>query len=155
MKFSTREDIEAPIEHVWAHVRHFKKFERQLLRRGAEVTRVDALGKPGVGSEWEINFTFRGKPRDIEAKIVEFDAPNTMKIDSHSGGLDGHIVVDLMSLSPRRTRMQLSVELVPQNLTARLLVQSLKFARGNLNKRFSDRIYDFAQDVEARYTNAV
>ena len=48
MKFSTREDIEAPIEHVWAQISNFDAFERQALRRGAEIARSDSQGAPGL-----------------------------------------------------------------------------------------------------------
>ncbi|WP_425051830.1 SRPBCC family protein [Psychromarinibacter sp. S121] len=153
MKFSTREDIEAPIEHVWASVTRFKRFERQLLRRGAEVVRADG-GRPGLGTEWNVRFQYRGKPRTVEAKITEFDRPHGMNLASQSGGVEGLVSVDLVALSPRRTRLQVGVELTATNLSARLLVQSLKFAKANLSKRFSDRIYEFAQDVEDGYINA-
>ena len=41
MKLSTREDIEAPIGTVFDAVTDFDGFERQLLRRGVDVTRDD------------------------------------------------------------------------------------------------------------------
>ena len=154
MKFSTREDIEAPIEHVWASVTRFQRFERQLLRRRAEVVRSDAAGQPGPGTEWTVTFEYRGKPRTVEAKVTEFDRPHAMRLSSHSGGVEGLVSIDLVALSPRRTRLQVGVELTATNLSARLLLQSLKFAKSNLNKRFTDRIYEFAQDVESDYVNA-
>ena len=154
MRFSTREDIEAPIEKVFAAVSDFDGFERQALRRGAEVTRQDTAGKPGIGSEWHLKFPFRGKEREVEARISEFEAPNGLRIDSRGGGLDGQIAIDLLALSPGRTRMHVAVDLKPQSLSARLLVQSLKFAKGNLNKRFSNRVWNFAQDIEDRHRSA-
>jgi len=151
MKFSTREDIEAPIAYVFQSVSDFDGFERQALRRGAEVTRLDTLGKPGLGSEWQLRFPFRGKRRDVDARITGFDAPNSYRADTRSGGIDGRVTVDLLPLSPRRTRLQVSLDLTPQSLSARLLVQSLKFAKSNLNKRFSSRVWKFAQEVETKY----
>ncbi len=151
MKFSTREDIEVPIEKVFAAVSDFEAFERQALRRGAEVHRDDTFGKAGVGSEWVIKFKFRGKPRKIHARISEFDAPNGYVAETDSGGIDGLVTVDLVALSPRRTRLHFSIALTPRTLSARLLVQSLKFAKSNLNKRFSARVWQFAQDVEAKH----
>ncbi len=151
MRFSTREDIEAPIEHVFGAVTDFDGFERQALRRGAEVQRQDTYGKPGIGSEWQLRFAFRGKQRDVNARMTDFDAPNGYRADTTTGGLDGEVSVELVSLSPRRTRMQVAVELSPRTLSARLLVQSLKFAKGNLNKRFSNRVWTFAQTIEEKF----
>ena len=151
MRFSTREDIEAPIEHVFGAVTDFDGFERQALRRGAEVQRHDTYGKPGVGSEWQLKFTFRGKKRDVNARMTEFEAPNGFRAETGSGGIEGLVSMDLVALSPRRTRMQMSIDLTPKSLSARLLVQSLKFAKGNLNKKFSNRVWQFAQDVENKY----
>ncbi len=154
MNFSTREDIEAPIQSVWTAVTDFEHFERQAMRRGAEVSRSDPRGRPGPDSEWNVCFTYRGRPREIDARIAEFDAPNALRLDSVSGGLDAVMRIELMSLSPRRTRLNIALDLTPRTLTARLLVQSLKFARTNLGKRFANRVYDFAQGVEGRYRNA-
>ena len=64
MKFSTREDIEAPIEGVFDMLCDFEGFERSAMRRGAEVQRVDRLPKPGVGMIWDVVFSMRGKMRN-------------------------------------------------------------------------------------------
>lgn len=155
MKFSTREDIEAPIEQVFAAISDFDTFERQALRRGADVQRQDSFGRPGLGSEWHARFPFRGKEREVDARVVEFDAPNGLAVESDAHGISGMLTVDLMALSPRRTRLQIGLDLRPQNLSARLLIQSLKFAKTNLSKRFSNRIWQFARSIEGRYREAV
>jgi uncharacterized protein YndB with AHSA1/START domain len=150
MRFSTREDIEAPMEKVFAAVTDFDGFERQALRRGAEVTRQDTLGHTGVGSAWKFSFGYRGKPRTVEAKLVEFDAPNGFRADTSSGGMRGALAIDLLALSPNRTRLQVSIDLSATSLSSRLLLQSLKFAKANLSKRFSNRVWQFAQDIEKK-----
>ena len=151
MKFNSREDIEAPIDHVFGALSDFDGFERQALRRGAEVQRQDPYGKPGVGSEWQMRFSFRGKRREVAARMIEFDAPNGYRAETDSGGIDGLVSLDLVALSPRSTRMQISIDLKPRSLSARLLIQSLKFAKSNLTKRFSNRIWQMAQDIETKY----
>ena len=152
MRFSSREDIEAPIDHVFMSVSDFDGFERQALRRGAEVTRTDTFGKPGVGSEWRLKFAFRGKQRDVYARMTEFEGPNGFQAETETGGLEGNVSMDLVALSPRRTRMHVSIDLRARTLAGRLLIQSLKFARGNLNKRFSNRVWQFAQGIESKFT---
>lgn len=151
MKFSTREDIEAPIEDVFASITDFDGFERQALRRGAEVTRRDSLSVPGVGAEWQLRFTFRGKERDVNARMTEFSPPNGFQAKTKSPSLEGLISVELVALSPRRTRLQVSIDVAPTSLTGRLLVQSLKFAKTNVNKRFAKRVWQFAQVIEAKH----
>ncbi len=151
MIFDTKEDIEAPLDHVFGVITDFDSFERQALRRGAEVTRLDALTSKGVGMAWNIGFRMRGKDRKLHAEVTEYDTPNRTVIESRSPGLDGQLVAELVALSRNRTRLSLSIELKPQNLSARLLVQSLKLARGNLNKRFMVRVAEFAKDTEDRY----
>ncbi len=155
MRFSTREDIEAPIEAVFAAATDFDGFERQALRRGADVQRTDSYGKPGIGSEWDLKFAFRGKDRRVHARISEFDAPNGFQAETQAGGLAGLVSVEFVSLSPRRTRMQVAVDLKPGTLSARLLIQSLKFAKSNISKRFSNRVWQFAQDIEQKNRSVV
>ena len=151
MDFSTRYDVEAPIEFVWTQASNFTVLERQALRRGADVERKDTLATPGVGAEWDIRFQFRSKDREVNAKITTFDAPNRYTVISTSGSIDGVCVVDLVALSPKRTRLTVTLDLSAKSLGSRLMLQSLKMAKSGLNKRFEDRVASMASDIQDRY----
>jgi len=151
MKFATKEDIEAPIDYVFSALSDFETFERSAMRRDADVERKDSLAIPGIGAQWQIEFQMRGKPRLMRLELIRFDRPNGMGFFSRVGGLDGFLNIDLVSMSRKRTRMALEIELKPQTLAARLMVQSFKFARGNLNKRFNLKSAEFAKELEERY----
>ena len=155
MRFKTREDIEAPMDYVFNVVSNFEGFQRQALRRGAEVARLDVLDRPGVGMAWDIAFPFRGKRREMQVELVEYEPPSHMVFDSHMTGMTGHMRIDLMALSRSRTRMVLAIELKPESLAARLLVQSIRLARGSLDKRFQLRVAEFAKNTEDRYSRVV
>lgn len=150
MKFSTREDIEAPIDVVFAHITDFAAYERQALRRGASVQRLDGDGPVEVGAAWEVKFAFRGKERTMRLSLDQMDEQG-LEIASTAGGLDGQSEVTLVALSPKRTRLAIGIELKARTLTARLLLQSLKLAKANLNQRFKKRVSELASDIEARY----
>ncbi len=150
MKFSAREDIEAPMDHVYRAITDFPAFERQALRRGADVRRTDISGGATVGATWDVKFSFRGKERNMKALLARLDDQG-LQLDTVSSGIDGQTVVDLVPLSPRRTRLAVSIELKAKTLSARLLLQSLKLAKASLTTRFKKRVADFASDVEGRY----
>jgi hypothetical protein len=151
MKFSSNEDIEAPIDQVFAMLSEFEAYERSAIRRGIEVNRLQesAVGKAGLA--WDARFTLRGKPRDIRLNLAGYDMPNAMRIDADSQGLESILTLDLLALSPGRTRMSVALNLAPKTLPARLLVQSLKLAKGNLTKRFKGKVADFARQMEDRH----
>ena len=147
MKFSAREDIEAPIDQVYARVTDFATFERQMLRRGAEVRRVDAGQPARVGSAWDVAFTFRGRDRRLRATVTRMDAPTDVVVAIAANGMDGVTTVELVALSPRRTRLAVTIDLSARSLSARLLLQSLKLAKSNLSNRFKKRVSDFAAGI--------
>lgn len=151
MQFSNREDIEAPAEFVFEQVTDFTVFERQALRRGADVRRKDATPGAGVGSSWDVTFKFRGKDRQISIEVTDFDAPNSYTLATRSGGVTGETVVELVPLSRSRTRLSVKTDLAAHGLTARLLLQSLKLAKANLNQRMATRIASYALDIQERY----
>lgn len=155
MKFSAREDIEAPIGHVYAQVTDFGAFERQILRRGADVRRIDAGRPVAPGSSWDVAFTFRSRDRRVRAVVARMEAPTDVVIELAASGLDGVTTIELVSLSPQRTRLSVSIELSAKTLTARLLLQSLKLAKSNLSGRFKKRVETFAKDVAERAPKTV
>jgi len=154
MKYSTREDIEAPIEVVFAALSDFETFERSAMRRGAEVVRREARHGRETVPGWEIAFPFRGKRRELTAALVEFEGPTRLRLDSESSGLNGQLAIDLVALSRNRTRLGVQLELRPRTLSARLMLQSLKLAKANLTRRFRLRVANFATSVEDAHKGA-
>lgn len=151
MEFTTRQDIDAPIAFVFDEVTNFSSFERQALRQGAEVKRRDSLKQAGVGIGWDVTFSFRGKDRKISAQITEFDRPDSYRVQSVASSIETDLLVDLLPLSKGRTRLSVTMTLSAKNLGAKLMLQSLKVAKGNLNNRFRRRIEKFAADVAERH----
>lgn len=151
MKFSTNEDIEAPIDDVFHMLCEFETFERSAMRRGAEVQRIDKLSAPGVGMLWDAAFDLRGKRREVQIEMLIFDPPNEMVLESRSQGLLGVMTIELVALSRNRTRIGVSFDLKPLNLSARLLVQSLKLAKTSLTKKYKLRIAEYAKGMEERH----
>jgi len=154
MKISTREDITLPIETVFAAISDFEAFERRAIRRRADLSRTDPASGPGLGTSWDITFTFRGKERRLSATVTEFEAPSGHVISSKSDGLTGIYTVELLSLNPQKTRITTGFELTPNNLSSRLLVQSLKLAKGSITKRFCTAVTDFARGLEKDHKDA-
>ncbi len=154
MKFSTNEDIEAPIDAVFDMFCDFESFERSAMRRGAEVQRVDNMAVPGVGMTWRAAFEMRGKPRQIELEMVTFDRPHEIVLESTSPGMLGTTGFEMIALSRNRTRVKVELEIKPLNLSARLLVQSLKLAKNSLTKKFKLRVAEYARGMEDRYQRA-
>lgn len=150
MKFSSREDLNLPVETVFSAVSDFQKFERVALRRGAEVARTDDLDEPGVGATWHSQLTYRGRKRDVTSELTAFDAPERMVVDIRSRGVQGDFSVQLIPLSPRRTRMMVQLELKPKTLGVRVFLQSLRLAKSSMNKRFKRAVADFARDLEGQ-----
>lgn len=151
MKFSSIEDIEAPIDVVFRAVSNFSTIERSALRRGARVQQVDRKTHPSTSMAWDVGFSFRGKKRDMLIELTEFDEPNRLLAQSLSGGLEGEITVDLVALSKNRTRMAIDIEVKPKTLSARLMVQSMRLAKAKLTKRYRLKLAGFATDIEGRY----
>ena len=150
MKFSTREDIAAPIDQVFEALTDFEIYERAVLKRGAEVTRVDDLRDKSVGMQWQAQFQFRGRTRIIHAEITELRRPQLFIVESRSAGLQGHMSMELIALSPRETRLFLQFDMRPKSFSARVFIQSLRLSKASLNRRFKNGVTNYARGLEHR-----
>ena len=149
MRFSTREDIDAPAEVVFAAVTDFDAFERRMLRRGIDVTRDEMQPLAQVGANWKARFDWRGRSYDLDAELVALDPGENFAIESRSGGIVCMGVVDLVALSKTRTRLFVSLDVKPTTLSSRLFVQSLRLAKGSLERKFKARVSEFAGAIGA------
>ncbi|MCB2110329.1 MAG: SRPBCC family protein [Defluviimonas sp.] len=150
MKFSTREDIEAPAEEVFAALSDFEGFERAALRRGAEVTRNDPTVPVARGAVWNLRFPLRGKMRRLLCEMTEYDAPRAMRFAGQSTGYTAQLDMALLALSKSRTRIAVELEIRPRTLPARLLLQSVRLSKASYARRFEARVQKFAIDLELK-----
>ena len=65
--------------------------------------------------------------------------------------IEGKVSVGLVALSKNRTRMVIDMEIKPKTLPARLIVQSMRLAKGKLTKRYRLKVAGFANDIEDKY----
>lgn len=152
MEFTAREDIEAPQDRVFAMMADFDTIERQAMRRGLDVTRTG--DGPGAGMAWDVAFQFRGKRREAAITLTDYQPPERMVFDTLSGGLDIKLTLDVMALSPTRTRINVTTVMAARSLSARLFLQSMKLARGGMDKRFRKRVAELAGEMETRLRGA-
>ncbi|WP_099824283.1 SRPBCC family protein [Oceaniglobus indicus] len=150
MQLGTQHDIAAPIDAVFAACTDFSALERQALRRGIEVERTQGGNDPAKAA-WRLKFAVKGKPRTLDARVERFDKPNGLTVAGQTEGMDVALAVELIALSRVQTRMVLSVVLKPRSMTARMMVQTMKLAKCNLNGRLSRRVGDFARDIARRH----
>lgn len=151
MKFATKKDIEAPIDQVWAAMADFEAWERAAMRRGVEVARTDTLSAPALGMSWLARFVYRSKDRSVDLKLVEMAAPTQLGFSGISAALEFEAKVELMEMSAKRTRIHVAVEVKPRTLGARLFLQSLRLARGKVDRKFDLRVGQLATDLEQRF----
>ncbi len=151
MKFSSKEDVEVPIEQTFEMLNDFEGFERAVLRRGGEVRRKGAIDPPTIGMGWLVGFRYRGRQREVDVTLSDYERPNVLAFSFEGSGIRGEFKLELVALSRRRTRLGLWLEIKPETLSARLLIQSLKLGKSTLDKRFKLRVADYAKDLEDRH----
>ena len=151
MQITARADIQAPIAWVFQQISDFPAFERQAMRRGADVRRLDGLPRPGQGSAWEVKFQFRGRDRQLTAEVTGFDPPNGITIKAQSPNFLADSGIELVALARGTTRLSMTVDVTARTFASRLLLQSLRLARGSISRRAQDQIDAFAKDLQDRY----
>lgn len=155
MKLNSKQDIEAPLEFVFDQLTDFDQFERMAMRRGAEIERTDRMRGQGPGMTWRLKFRLRGKDRKVAVRLLEVQPGSVLVYGFESPNVEGTARTELLSLSPRRTRMAMSIEVRPKSLAARLILNSLKLAKGRVTRRFEVGTGKLANMLEERWRSSL
>lgn len=150
MKFSTREDIEAPADAVFDALSDFARFEQTAAGRGADVARLDPLAAVAPGLGWSIRVPVRGRMRRVLCEMTGFDRPSRLAFNAESKGFLMELKLRLVVLSEARTRLGVEFEIRPRGLTSRLLLQSARINKASYERRFEARVQKLAADIELR-----
>ena len=151
MKITSRQDIEAPVGFVFDCLRDFDYWERAAMRRGADVVRTNDPATVGPGLAWAVRFVFRGRDRKMALRLMGLEAPGQLAFAGSGANFEGTAAVDLLELGAKRTRLAMAAEVKPKGLAARLVLQSVKLARGRMQARIDARMAAIAGEIEERF----
>lgn len=151
MKLSGRTDIGAPIAHVFAALSDFEAWERAAMRRGADVHRTDKLRAPGPGMTWQARFAWRGRERQLQVRLTKLQPNLHLALEFDGPSVEGILNIELVELAAKRTRMLMQVDMKPRTLAARLFIQSMRLAKGRVQRKYDARLQAIARDIEHRF----
>lgn len=150
MKLTSKQDISAPADQVFRLLSDHAAWERIAIRRGAEVRRLDKLTTMAAGMEWHARFAFRGRRRDVHITLADYQPPARMGFVAETSLYAGSLGIDILQMSPGRSRIHVAIEVKPKTLAARLMLQSLRLARNRLERRLHRRLVQLANEMESR-----
>lgn len=155
MKFAVKQDVEAPIAFAFAHLADFEAWERSAMRRGAEVARTDQLVAPAAGMTWAAAFPYRGKVRKLDIRLTKMVTFNKLNFAAQSTAMEIELATDLTEMSAKRSRLNLTMEVMPRNLAARLFIQSMRLARTRMDRKFALRVAQIVAEIETAYRDQI
>ncbi len=145
MKFSTKKDLESPMDAVFDNLSNFAAFERAVRRRGVELT---TAGPEAAGRVWQLRFRLRGKMRALSVLLDRIDRPEAMGFSGESKSFDMRLDLTLFALSRARTRLGVELDVRPRTLSGRLLLQSMRISKAGYARKFDAAVEDFAGKLE-------
>jgi Polyketide cyclase / dehydrase and lipid transport len=151
MKLTAKTDLEVPAAFVYAVLTDHLGWEREAVRNGVEIERPAGTPQTGIGAEWRVRAHFRGKARKLLIRIDEMSPDQRLGFHIDSPSVEGTAQLEVMLLSPRRSRMRLDVEFKPKTLAARLFINTLRLAKGRVQARFEKRIGQLGERIKERY----
>jgi hypothetical protein len=151
MKLTAKTDLEAPVEFVHAYLCDDAAWEREAIRRGIEVERPADMPLTGVGAGWRIRVPFRGRIRDVLLRLDDLVQNQSIAYSFEGQALVGTTVMETKALSPRSSRLKVTIDAKPKTLTARLFLNTLRLARRKVEDRLEKRISQLADRIEERY----
>ncbi|MBC9245651.1 hypothetical protein H4P12_02735 [Paracoccus sp. 11-3] len=140
MKFSTRLDVEEPATVLFDQIGNAEQLEKLLVQRGASVTRMDPARESGTALGWVIGFNWRGRRRNLRLKVTRFDRPELILMSGQGDSFDVEIGMSVVALSKSRSRLNFETDVRPRNMRARLLLQTAKLAKPQLDTKFARRV---------------
>lgn len=149
MRFSTRIDTDIPAPDLFDILSDFSRSERALGARGVTVRRIDPAQEPGSSLGWTIDFDWRGQRRTLRLDVTRFDRPSHVTMGGHSDQFDLSVNISVVALSRIRSRLLFETEIRPRTLRARLLIQTARFGKAQLDRQYARRIADFVAHLRA------
>lgn len=151
MRLNSIQEVHAPIDYVFGRLTDFASFETYISNIGGSASRTDDLDGTGRGMSWHIEGEFRGKFREVDLELQNISPPEKLKYFCETQTIEAVIWFELEPLGDELTRMNLMMDPTARNISARLILQSVKLAKGTIEKRLSKRLKAFGDQMSNDY----
>ena len=142
--------VNAPMDWAFTALCDHRFFAARAAANGVTVTSPDTPDTPFADRTWQASGPFRGRPRTADISIKSIAAPVRLQLISTVSNIEAHTDIEFLETGRRRTRMKIRVGLLPRSMTARLIVQSLRFSRPRLTRRLDKATTRFAKMISRR-----
>lgn len=149
MKFSTRCDAELAAAALFDTISDFERTERILQRRGVAVQRLEPGQRAGQGQGqgWHLGFDWRGQRRELQLHLQQFERPERIGLAGGSENYDIAVDMSVVSLGRQRSRLIFETDIRPRNMRSRLMLQTLKLGKAQLQRKYGERIGLYLQQM--------
>ena len=154
MKLKITQAAETSAETVFQAFLRFERYEQALAQYNVHLTRSHGWTKPALGVTWSGKAEIKGKPRRITAELVHLETDRGITLHARVGGLRLETDFDLVPLGRDLTRVNMTIDLKPDTLTARLAVQGLKLKRAKVLQSIQARLNKEVKWIETRASPA-
>jgi uncharacterized protein YndB with AHSA1/START domain len=148
MKLSLRRDIDAPAGRIFAALATPDALERMARERGAELRRLDDGAAGPSGARWSVRVEINGRVRRGTARIAAYEPGRRVAVAAEFDDLAALADVALTPLAAERTRLDGALGLRSRSMTGRILLHSLKLAKGSIARRLDSRLGTLAGRLE-------
>jgi hypothetical protein len=155
MKLTAKTDLDVPATHVYAILADFPAWEREAARHGIVIERPAGTPLVGAGAEWKIQGMYRGKTRRLTLRIDEMVQDKRLKASVVSAPAEGVAELEVIVLSPRRSRLRIEIEMKPKTLAARLFFNTMRLAKGRVQSRFDGRLAQLNTRIKENYERSL
>ena len=76
---------------MFARLSNFETFERIAIKRNVRVSQISQNNPNEDTQGWNCSFKVRGRQRDVEIRLIEFDEPNSMKFHAVNPALHARL----------------------------------------------------------------
>lgn len=150
MKISTQRDIDAPPDTLFSDMADLDRHLNDAADRGIEIIRLDDGSQGIAGGSWRVDFSLAGRRRTGELRVAKWAPNGQMALAGTVDGLAVAIDLEVAPLQDDRSRLAVAVDIAPTSMGGRILVQTLKLARPQIETRMESRIDRIQGRAEAR-----
>jgi uncharacterized protein YndB with AHSA1/START domain len=151
MKLTAKTDLDVPAADVFSALTDTPTWEREAVRNGVEIERPPGTPDSGAGAQWRIRGHFKGKPREVLLRIEEVTPGQRLVLALDSPSIEGVAQIEVLVLSPRRSRLRADLEIRPKTLAARLFINTLRLAKGRVQARFEKGLVRLGARIKDRH----